>query len=449
MTTSKQKLDLIGIGVGPSNLSTAALLEPVQDVRSIFFESQKEFQWFPGMLFPEATIQVSHLKDLVTLVDPTSRYTFLSFLSQHKRLYRFATARFPRIKRREFNQYFRWVCSSLPNLTFDTPVQEVSFNGSQFNVAHSKGNAVANNIVVAAGRTASIPECARPYVCSSVFHAVHYLRENISPANKRIVVIGGGQSGAEIVNRLLTNRQELPKEICWLSRRSNFLPIDDSPFTNEFFTPAYSDYFYQLPDQEKRKLIHQQTLASDGINLDLLEEIYRNLYEIDLIEGRGKIAHLHFNHSLIDFMHGVNGWTLYCKKGDAEEVKRFQADIVIFATGFDARPPQFLEPLMPRLETQGDAFAINEDFSVKWDGPADNRIYLQNAARHVRGVADPNLSLIAWRSAKIINSLTGRKVYNIDNEGSVFHWLEEAPAPAMDQAVIEDMTQYLIQTAEK
>jgi lysine N6-hydroxylase len=37
-------------------------------------------------------------------------------------------------------------------------------------------------------------------------------------------------------------------------------------------------------------------------------------------------------------------------------------------------------------------------------------------------VADPNLSLIAWRSAKIINSLAGREVYNIDHESAAFDW---------------------------
>lgn len=73
------KADLIGIGIGPSNLSTAALLDPLKEINSIFFDCKQEFQWFPGMLFPEATIQVSWLKDLVTLVDPTSRHLFLSF----------------------------------------------------------------------------------------------------------------------------------------------------------------------------------------------------------------------------------------------------------------------------------------------------------------------------------------------------------------------------------
>jgi lysine N6-hydroxylase len=38
----------------------------------------------------------------------------------------------------------------------------------------------------------------------------------------------------------------------------------------------------------------------------------------------------------------------------------------------------------------------------------------------VRGVADPNLSLMAWRSAIIANSLLGRQVYDVGGESSVF-----------------------------
>lgn len=420
---SYHEYDLIGIGIGPSNLSTAALLAPVNEVKSLFFDNKKEFQWFPGMLFPEATIQVSWLKDLATLVDPTSKYTFLSFLAEKKRIYRFAMARFPRVKRSEFNQYFSWVSQSLSNLCFDTMVEEINFHKDLFTIKYAKGQSHSKNIVVASGLTAQIPEQARPYLSSSVFHASQYINENVFPAGKRILIIGGGQSGAEIFNRLVSNKRELPAELCWVSRRSNFLPIDDSPFTNEFFTPTYSEYFYMLPEQEKKNLISQQILASDGIHLDLLEEIYRKLYEIDLIDGEKK-AKLFFNYDMIGFEKTVNSYNAYFRNMSTGSTTKLDADIVIFATGFKYKPPEFLTPLLEKMRTCDNNFVINDDFSVQWDGPHENRIYIQNGARHVRGVADPNLSLVAWRSAKIINSLVGRNIYNIDNESSVFNWQE-------------------------
>jgi len=36
----------------------------------------------------------------------------------------------------------------------------------------------------------------------------------------------------------------------------------------------------------------------------------------------------------------------------------------------------------------------------------------------MRGVADPNLSLMAWRSAIIANSLLGRTAYEVAGESS-------------------------------
>src|ERR1051325_8378699 len=120
-------VDAVGVGIGPFNLSVAALAEPLIGLRTRFFDRKKEFRWHPGLLFPEATIQVSFLKDLVTLVDPKNPYSFLSFLSEHKRLYRFIIANFPRVTRTEFEQYFQWVCGSLPNLEFGCGVEAISY----------------------------------------------------------------------------------------------------------------------------------------------------------------------------------------------------------------------------------------------------------------------------------------------------------------------------------
>nr|WP_264550653.1 lysine N(6)-hydroxylase/L-ornithine N(5)-oxygenase family protein [Flavobacterium sp. N2038] len=41
---------LIGIGIGPFNLGLAALLEPVDDVSSLFFDQKEQFNWHPVCL---------------------------------------------------------------------------------------------------------------------------------------------------------------------------------------------------------------------------------------------------------------------------------------------------------------------------------------------------------------------------------------------------------------
>jgi len=99
-----------------------------------------------------------------------------------------------------------------------------------------------------------------------------------------------------------------------------------------------------------------------------------------------------------------------------------RVDQVILCTGYTYAVAPFLSPLAGRLALDDDKYQIAEDFSIAWDGPADRRIYVQNAARFRRGVADPNLSLLAWRSAKIINSLLGRTVYDVEEEPSLVDW---------------------------
>ena len=64
------KLDLVGIGIGPFNLSLAAQLDDVRDVKYAFLEQKAEFAWHPDMMLPGVELQTSFLKDLVTLTNP-------------------------------------------------------------------------------------------------------------------------------------------------------------------------------------------------------------------------------------------------------------------------------------------------------------------------------------------------------------------------------------------
>jgi lysine N6-hydroxylase len=64
----------------------------------------------------------------------------------------------------------------------------------------------------------------------------------------------------------------------------------------------------------------------------------------------------------------------------------------------------------------------SDDYSIHWDGPEENRIFVQNAAQATRGVADPNLSLNAWRAARITNALAGRTVCEVEGSSSMVDW---------------------------
>ena len=76
--------DFIGIGIGPFNLSIAALAEGLDGFSSLFLERKPHFSWHPGMMVPDCHMQTSFLKDLVSAVEPTNRHSFLNYLVQRK-----------------------------------------------------------------------------------------------------------------------------------------------------------------------------------------------------------------------------------------------------------------------------------------------------------------------------------------------------------------------------
>ncbi|SIC15885.1 putative peptide monooxygenase [Mycobacteroides abscessus subsp. abscessus] len=54
--------NLIGIGIGPYNLSLAVMLEKVPGLTGLFFDKTPEFSWHPGMLIEGSEMQVPCFK---------------------------------------------------------------------------------------------------------------------------------------------------------------------------------------------------------------------------------------------------------------------------------------------------------------------------------------------------------------------------------------------------
>lgn len=70
---------------------------------------------------------------------------------------------------------------------------------------------------------------------------------------KRVVVVGGGQSGADIVLNALSGHWGEFTELSWISRRLISSRWMRSIFTNEYFTPEYVNYFYTLPEEVREQ----------------------------------------------------------------------------------------------------------------------------------------------------------------------------------------------------
>ncbi|HET6501311.1 MAG TPA: hypothetical protein VFG87_11175, partial [Amycolatopsis sp.] len=101
---------------------------------------------------------------------------------------------------------------------------------------------------------------------------------------------------------------------------------------------------------------------------------------------------------------------------------RETVDAVVCATGYRHALPELLHGVAERLVLDQGRPVVRPDFSLGWTGPERNRIYAQNAARHEFGVADPNLSLLAWRSAEIANSVLGYERFDTSAVSSALEW---------------------------
>lgn len=115
-------LDFIGIGLGPFNLGLACLLEPVTELTGLFLDTRAEFNWHPGMMPAGTRLQTPHTADLVTMADPTSRFSFLNYAKQNGQLYSFCIRENLFLLRREYNRYCQWVCRQLHNVQFNRRV---------------------------------------------------------------------------------------------------------------------------------------------------------------------------------------------------------------------------------------------------------------------------------------------------------------------------------------
>jgi lysine N6-hydroxylase len=416
-------LDLAGAGIGPFNLSLAAQLDSVPQLSVRFFERRPSFAWHPGMMLPGAEMQTSILKDLVTATNPTSRWSFLSYLVAHKRFYQFLNAEYEAVPRKEFADYLGWVARGLTSLRFGAGVREVHANGDFFSVATDDGAISARNLSVGVGKVPARPTWAEQLPKSMSFHSNEAMQRIGDVKAPRIAVIGGGQSGAEIVDALLDLNKV--SSIHWISRRPNFEPLDATPFTNELFTPSYMERFHGLP--EELRLIHtrRQVLASDGVSASTLKKLYRRLYERKLDAG----SHPDHGISLRPFRNVIAAEqdgpeiALTMRNGFDDSIETLAVDMVVLATGYRFVLPQFLYSLENRTEFNSVGEPVLEsDFSLRWDGPRENRIFVLNAGRHSHGIAEPQLSLAAWRSAVIANALLGRPHFDLDLLDPIVQW---------------------------
>ncbi|WP_406407083.1 lysine N(6)-hydroxylase/L-ornithine N(5)-oxygenase family protein [Streptomyces halstedii] len=419
--------DLIGIGFGPSNVAMAiALGEHNADpgtrekISARFFEQQPRFGWHRGMLIDDATMQVSFLKDLVTLRNPASEFSFLCYLKSKGRLIDFINHKnlFP--LRVEFHDYFEWAAAQVGDqVSYGHEVVGVApvlHDGAveylDVTVRSAEGLAVhqARNLVIGTGLRPRLPEGVERG--DRVWHNSDLLRkvdglEGTSPS--RFVVVGAGQSAAENVAYL--HRRFPEAEICAVFTRYGYSPADDSAFANRIFDPEAVDDYFASPEDVKRRLMdyHGNTNYS-VVDIDLIDDLYRQVYR-EKVLGTERLRFLNVSR-LTDVEETPDKVSATVKSLVTGEETLLDADVVVFATGYSPVDPLgLLGGVGDHCLRDGEGrVSVERDYRIATDPRLRCGIYLQGGTEHTHGITSALLSNTAIRVGEILDSLIDRSV---------------------------------------
>ncbi|KAI1644582.1 L-lysine 6-monooxygenase (NADPH-requiring)-domain-containing protein [Daldinia loculata] len=479
-TSAEDVHDLVCVGFGPASLAVAVALHDAIDhgnlhktgtgssPKVLFLEKQPRFAWHAGMLLPGAKMQISFIKDMASLRDPTSQFTFLNYLHKNGRLVEFTNLNTFLPSRVEYEDYLRWCASFFDDVVqYNSEVVSVSpVKGLEPNESVSTFTVTSKdpktgelttyrskNVLLAVGGQPSIPKCLpsnhpRVIHSSQYAHLVPRILDNpTSPY--RVAVIGAGQSAAEIFN----NIQVLyPNSRTSLIMRSEFLkPSDDSPFVNSIFNPSFVNSLYQRSAEDRYTLLEGARSTNYGVvRLELIERLYEKMYDQRRELGTDERK---WPHRIL----GTTDVVGFDTKSDqlrlvvrpltstkttihdgTREDEVLDVDLVIAATGYQRQSHltmiEDVAHMLPQASesngalsssTAGRKFSeakindrpvrVSRDYSVQFSpgkvAPGSG-IWLQGCCEGTHGLSDTLLSVLATRSEEIVNSIFGKGVQN-------------------------------------
>ena len=420
--SSNKPFDVIGVGFGPSNLALAIALEEQAETagrraNSLFLDRQTDYHWHGDTLVSQSELQISFLKDLVTLRNPTSRHSFVNYLQQHGRLIDFINLGTFYPCRMEYSDYLRWVAGHFreqcaygnrvdrvePVIGMDGSVEllDVVSVDSQGREHRRR----TRSVVVGTGGTPRIPAVFRDLRDDDrVFHHSRYLSRITQQRcargePMRIAVVGGGQSAAEAFIDL---NDSYPNVKVDLILRSEVLkPADDSPFVNQIFAPENTHLFFDQPEPERERLINEfHNTNYSVVDLNLIEQIYAILYR-QKVSKRERHA-FRCRTQVQSATSGEHGVRLHLRDvaTGQEEVQHY--DAVILATGYERTSHKTL--LAPLADYLGD-FDVERSYRVRATPNLKAGVFVQGFSEANHGLSDTLLSVLPARAWEISEAL--------------------------------------------
>ena len=422
-------LDVVGIGFGPANLALAIALDEHArqlpaggGLRAEFFERQERFGWHRGMLIDDATMQVSFLKDLVTQRNPSSDFSFVSYLHGQGRLSDFINHKTLFPLRIEFHDYLEWAAARMADVVrygcevVDVvPVRGVGDEVVALDVhaADGAGRRIvrrARNVVLATGLELALPPGVR--ATDRVWHNLDLLhrvaRMPAGAAPQRFVVVGAGQSAAEVAAFL--HRRFDTAEVCAVFGRYGYSPADDSPFANRIFDPEAVDTYFGAPEAVKRRLFdyHRNTNYS-VVDLELIDDLYRRSYA-ERVQGRQRLRIMGAScvEDVAEDAAGVDVTVADLAAGGRETLR---ADALVYATGYRPVDPGRTLGTAAALcaRAEDGRLAVGRDYRAAGVPGSDAvGIYLQGGTEATHGITSTLLSNVAIRAGEIVASVAAR-----------------------------------------
>ncbi|MFI6453337.1 SidA/IucD/PvdA family monooxygenase [Streptosporangium amethystogenes] len=410
-----QEVELLALGAGPSNLALAVALEelaPELATRTLIIEQHENVAWQRGMLLPWTQSQVSFLKDLVTLRNPQSRFSFVNHLHSVGRLSEFVNLGSFTPYRMEISNYLLWVAESLAQVRIEygrrcvaaEPVLSGDGQIERWIVRLADGSTIGcRTLVVGAGRDAHIPEVFEKLPRERIIHSTEY-SEGIAgldhDAPHRVAVIGGAQSAAEM---LWATHQSMPNAECTMIMRSIGLNgYESSKFTNELFYASFVDEFYESRPEARRQLLsemHRTNYA--GLSPGLLESLYRQIY-LERLTGQERIRMITMAEISQARIEG-DEIVLTLKDRKSGRHDELPCDVLLLGTGFDRRMPSLIRDLATRAGLG--EIGVDRRYKLALPAGSSAACYLQGVNEDTHGIADSLLSTLANRAEEIVGDI--------------------------------------------
>ena len=423
--THHQQVELLAIGAGPANLALAVALEELAPAdyaeHTLIVEQYEDVVWQRGMLLPWAQSQVSFLKDLVTLRNPCSKFSFLNYLHSQGRLDEFINLGTFTPYRLEISNYLQWVTRSLTKvkLRYGRKVVDIEPSTATDGVVRGwlvrfadDSTIACRDLVFGTGRDANVPDVFASVSKERLIHSTEYayrVAELDEDAPHRIVVLGSAQSAAEM---LWESHQRLPNaHLTMVMRAIGLNGYETSKFTNELFYPSFVDEFYKaLPDAREQLLREMHRTNYSGLAPAMLENLYRQMY-LDKLLGTERLSMVTMAEIVEARSDGdeVVLTLLDRKSGSRNELR---CDIVMLGTGFVKEMPKMAQKLA--ASTGAGTVTVDRRYRLHLPDDVEARVYLQGVNEATHGIADSLISVLAIRSSEIVADLiTARQARDV------------------------------------